>query len=357
MMTMKQRMLAMLRGDGMDRVPFVQYDGIGGPNEEIWKAIGRGNMGLLRWCSPVRVDRPNCRFESRQITRNGRPAWQNTLVTPAGRLTEVREAVPGMPGVTTPVEHYVKTPDDYRALAACMRDAVVVEDVGAVENAWRDLGEAGLPHVAIQRTPFQQLWIEWASIADLSMHLADAPAAVDECADLMGQVLLKSAEAALAAADKVPIPYLVIPDNITAPLIGQKRFGKYCLPYYRKVADLLAEKDIPAAVHMDGDLKPLWQAIGQSGVSIIDSLSPPPDNDTSAADAVSMWPQMRLMVNFPSSVHLADAREVYRTAMEILRQAGHTGRLWIQISENAPPGAWKTNYPAIVRAIEDFGAP
>jgi uroporphyrinogen-III decarboxylase len=356
-MTMKQRMLAMLRGERMDRVPFVQYDGTGGPNEEIWNAVGRQNMGLLRWSSACRVEHPNCRVESQQVTRDGRSELCSTLVTPAGRLTEIRRFVPGIPGVTTPVEHYVKTPDDYRILAAYMRDAKVVEDVRSIENAWKDFGDCGLPHVAICRSPFQQMWIQWASIADFSMHLVDAPAAVEECMDLMGHVLLKSAEATFAAADRVQIPYVVVPDNITAPLIGEKRFRKYCLPYYRTVAELLAGKDIPLAVHMDGDLEGLWQAIGQSGVRIIDSLSPPPDNDTSAAAAASMWPQMRLMVNFPSSVHLADAETVYRTATEILRQAGHTGRLWIQVSENTPPGSWKVSYPAIVRAIEDFGAP
>ena len=356
-MTMKQRMLAMLRGEKMDRVPFVQYDGVSGPNEEIWNAVGRGNMGVLRWCSACRVDHPNCRVEYKQITRNGKAALQAALATPAGKLTEIREYVPGMPGVTTPVEHYVKTPDDYRILGAWLRDSVVVEDSGSIENAWRDLGEAGLPHASIHRSPFQQMWIEWASITDLSMHLADAPGAVEECLDLMGRVLLKSAEATCAAAGKLRIPYLVIPDNITAPLIGAKRFGEYCLPYYRKVADMLAEKGVLLAVHMDGDLEPLWPGIGRSGVSIIDSLSPPPDNDTSAAAAAAMWPQMRLMVNFPSSVHLADPETVYLTAMEILQQAGHTGRLWIQVSENTPPGAWKTSYPAIIRAIEDFGRP
>jgi hypothetical protein len=43
--------------------------------------------------------------------------------------------------------------------------------------------------------------------------------------------------------------------------------------------------------------------------------------------------------------------------MEILSEAGHTGRLQIQISENVPPGVWRTSYPEIVRAIRNFGKP
>jgi hypothetical protein len=105
---------------------------------------------------------------------------------------------------------------------------------------------------------------------------------------------------------------------------------------------------------MDGDLKPLWDAIGESPVRLIDSFSPAPENDTSIADAIRMWPEMRLCPNFPSSIHLAEPEVIYETTMELLEQGGRTGRLQIQISENMPPGAWKKSYPQIVRAIHDF---
>jgi len=115
--------------------------------------------------------------------------------------------------------------------------------------------------------------------------------------------------------------------------------------------------DIPIFVHMDGDLKPLWQAIGESPVRGLDSMSPPPDNDTSVAAATAMWPEMRLMVNFPSSVHLAKPEVIRATAERLLAEGGSTGRLQIQISENVPPGRWKVSYPEIVKAIEAFGRP
>jgi hypothetical protein len=120
---------------------------------------------------------------------------------------------------------------------------------------------------------------------------------------------------------------------------------------------MLAERHVPIFVHMDGDLKPLWSAIGGSAVSGLDSLSPPPDNDTSAGAAATMWPRMRIFLNFPSSVHVMDSQTIYRTTCEILEQAGHSGRLSIQISENVPPGVWRKSFPPIIHAIEEFGAP
>jgi hypothetical protein len=98
----------------------------------------------------------------------------------------------------------------------------------------------------------------------------------------------------------------------------------------------------------------LSKEIGEAGIRGVDSLSPAPDNDTSVADAIREWPGMRLLVNFPSSIHLADEDTIERTAREILEQGGRTGRLQIQVSENAPPEAWKKSFPPIVRAIREF---
>lgn len=58
-MTMRERMLALIQGRPHDRVPFVQYTGLAGPNDEIWAVIGRENMGILQWTSLHRIETPN----------------------------------------------------------------------------------------------------------------------------------------------------------------------------------------------------------------------------------------------------------------------------------------------------------
>ena len=45
------------------------------------------------------------------------------------------------------------------------------------------------------------------------------------------------------------------------------------------------------------------------------------------------------------------------TADQILADAGHTGRLQIQISENVPLDRWQLSFPIIAEAIEAFGKP
>jgi hypothetical protein len=355
-MTMKERILAVLRGEEIDQVPFIQYDGIAAPNEVIWSVLGRNNMGLLRWSKVHRFVHPNCHVRVETIHREGLWGERTILYTPAGELTEERLFEPTY-GTASVKKHYVEKPEDYPALIAYLKDTVVLEDLETYLRDQWELGDDGIPMVAVDRTPYQQLWVQWVSLLDLCLHMVDCPDLVEECVSILIDIQRRIFRVVWEAHKKVHLPFVNFPDNITAPVIGERNFRKYCVPLYNELADMLADDKVPVVVHMDGDLKPLWKAIGECRIMGLDSFSPPPDNDTSAAEAAAMWPEKRLMLNFPSSVHLAEPETIYNKAGQILEEAGHTGRLWIQISENVPPGVWKRSFPQIVRAIQDFGKP
>jgi hypothetical protein len=349
---MRDRMLAVIRGREVDRVPFVQYDGAAGPTAEIWEAYGKDKVGVSRWVSPHRIEAPNCRWESDPFEKDGLSGVRRTLHTPRGSLSDEVLFQPTL-GAGATRKHFVKEPEDYDILAAYLEDIVVLDNNDEIRQCIADLGPDGIPHVAIDRTPWQQLWIQWVCVEDLCLHMVDCPDRVEQCVSR----ITRNARRTFELAARSPAPYIVFPDNITAPVIGERYFREYCVPLYDELAGMLAERDIPVFVHMDGDLKPLWAAIRESAVRGIDSLSPPPDNDTSVADALREWPDTSLLVNFPSSVHLASAEGVYERACEILAQGASSHRLQIQISENVPPGEWRRTFPAIIRAIEDFGRP
>jgi hypothetical protein len=356
LMTMRERMLAVMQGRPHDRVPFIQYDDAAAPNAEIWEVIGRENMGLWRWSRVHRVEHPHCAFESRRIQRKGILGKVRTLHTPAGDLVEEVFYEPTYHAGSIK-KHFIKEPKDYRIFMAYLRDSIVRMDLWRYRRDLVELGDDGWPLPAVSRTPFQQLWIQWVCINDLSIHLVECPEIVEEVISLLIKIERQVYQVVRRAADRVPLPMIDVPDNITAPVIGPRYFRKCCLPLYNELADMLADKGTLVYVHMDGDLKPLWKLIGESSVRGIDSLSPPPDNDTSVGQAHAMWPEMRLCANFPSSVHLAEPEEIHRVALGILNEAGHSGRLQIQISENVPPGMWRKSFPQIVRAIREFGKP
>jgi len=346
-MTMRERMLALIQGRPHDRVPFVQYSGIAAPNEEVWAHVGRGRVGLLQWCSVHRVETPHCRFEHDDFEREGQRFRRTTLHTPAGSLFEERQFEPAY-GSSSIRRHYVQEPRDYDVLVAYLRDGVVLDDYAGYAKVDAGLGADGLPLPAVERTPYQQLWVQWAGLGNLSVHLAECPDKVEAVIELLRQRTRRIFE----IAARSPAPFIDFPDNITAPAIGPERFRRYCVPLYDELAAMLAERGAYAFVHMDGYLKPLWGDIGRCGIRGIDSLSPPPDNDTSVAAARRMWPEMRLWVNFPSSCHLRGYKGARAVAQRILEEDGGSGLLQIQISENVPKAAWRESYRAIADAID-----
>ena len=350
-MTMQERILAVVQRREMDRVPFVMYDELL-PRDEVRALLGRGRIGLLRWSRVHRVETPHCRFETEEYMV-GETRWHRiTLHTPAGAIYEERAFETGY-NSSAIRKHYVQEPEDYEALWAYLRDAVVLEDYDCYYRDLADLGDSGWPLVAVERTPYQQLWIQWVGLDNLAFHMADCPERVAQTVEILRQRARKIFE----IAARSPAPFIDFPDNITAPTIGPERFREFCTPLYNELADLLAERGAPVFVHMDGDLKPLWQAIAESKVGGLDSFSPAPDNDTTVAEAVALWPEMRLFVNFPSSVHLRPYDQVRAEAEAILNAAGRTGRLQIQISENVPLYSWRTSFPAIADAVDAFGKP
>ncbi len=356
-MTMRERMLAVILQQELDRTPFVQYGNVTGfpSDNEAWDLVGRDNIGMLRWVTVHQFRTPNCCFETEDIVYNGLKGQRRVLRTPKGNLEEIRVFDPVLNSPAA-ASHFVKTVSDYEIFIAYLKDTTVEEHTDSFWQNVHELGEDGLPHVFTLRSPYQQLWIEWVDIQNLAAHLVEHADLMAEVIGLMTKVQTEIFQVACNVAKKAPIPYLVVADNITAPMVGEMYFRQYCVPAYNQLAEMLDESglDIPVVVHMDGYLRPLWDAISESRVRGLDSMSPPPDNDTSVADALRMWPDMRLMINFPSSVHITEEENIYRAAMQILEEGGRSGRLQIQISENVPPGVWRKSYPMIVKAINDF---
>lgn len=363
-MSVKDRMLAVLQGREHDRVPFAQYVLSKGfcqsfpLRREVVEAYGPDKVGFIRLCGIFGFDTPNCTWGQESIVHNGHEAVRHTVITPKGTLNEIRLLEQSMQS-TAAATHYVKEIEDYQALLAYLHDVRVFEDLTDFNEAVEELGEYGLAYCYLPRTPYQQMWIQWTDMRDLAIHLAEAPELMEEVFSAIQRVNTKTLEIVCNIIQHAPVPYLVFGDNLTAPMIGDYYFRKYNVPAYNQMIEMIKEtgRKVPVLVHSDGYLKGLWEAFDEVRLDGLESLSPPPDNDTSIADAISRWPQMRFLANFPSPAHLyEDSEDIYAVAMQMLQDGARKGKLQIQISEDIGPGVWRKSYPQIIKAIEDFGA-
>jgi hypothetical protein len=375
-MTMRERMHAVLAGREHDRVPFCTYSGMEGlPFDEITAVLGPNRWGRLHFTMVHRVSYPHCRFETEDQSGSGShlvdvaheaiglrfpsppPAegerWQrNTIHTPAGSIYEERVFEPEYES-STARKHFLRTPADYEVFWAFLGDAVIEPHYDRYLQEDALAGDDGMAMAWIERTPYQQLWVEWVGLGNLGIHMADFPDYVHRTMDLLRARLRTTFE----IAARSPAPFVEMPDNITAPAIGPRRFREYCVPLYNELAAMLADRGALVFVHMDGELQGLWDEIAASSVGGLDSFTPAPDTATPIEQAVACCPDLRLWVNFPASRHLSSPEDVRATADAILEAAGHTGRLQLQITENIAAGTWPTSLPIIADAIEEFGRP
>lgn len=354
-MTMRERLLAVLQGRSIDRVPLIMYEDLMPIEhngfrlrEQVQKEFGN-RIGLLRWSAIHKVRTPHCRFEVQKFYIDSQLWDRTTLYTPNGTLFQERAFEPAYHSASIR-KHFISKASDYEVLWNYLEDGQILEDYARYNEDLNDLGEQGLPLPAVERSPFQQLWVEWVGLDRLALHYEDYPDLVEHTVNILN----KRARRIFEIAYFSPTPFIDFPDNITAEAIGLKRFQKYNVPLYNELADMLSERNAIVFVHMDGNLKPLWSAITSSKIGGIDSFSPVPDNDTMVEEAINMWPDKRLFVNFPSSVHLRSYDEVRDEAEAILAAGGHTGRLEIQFSENVPYNVWQTSFKAVADAVEAF---
>ena len=210
-MTMRERMLAVLHGHEHDRVPLCTYGGMEGlPFDEITALLGPNRWGQLRYSTVHRVTYPHCRFESEDYTgcsvirhdgpiheavglKFPRPTfapgkrWQrNRMHTPAGTLTEERVFEPEYDS-STARKHFVETRQDYEVLWSLLADAVIQPDYDRFLREDLLAGDHGMAMAWIERTPYQQLWVEWVGLDNLSLHLMDCPTHVFRTMDLLRQ--------------------------------------------------------------------------------------------------------------------------------------------------------------------------
>ncbi|MHB1456100.1 MAG: hypothetical protein ACYC0V_04200 [Armatimonadota bacterium] len=108
-MTMRERMLAVIQGRELDRVPFAVNEGISVATDDLWSLIGRENVGLLRWVTAHRFDTLNRSFENEDIQHNSLHEKQTTLHTPKGSLFSEAFIAPAL-GSTATMMHFITEP-------------------------------------------------------------------------------------------------------------------------------------------------------------------------------------------------------------------------------------------------------
>jgi len=289
---------------------------------------------------------PNVRTTKEVYSENGKQFTRTHYETREGTLTAVHEHA----GFTNWAhEKLFKSPDDYKAILAYIRDAVYRPCYDAAARAEKDLGEDVILRAGISLEPLQDLisghymkmetfCVEWMDNRDEILKLYDA--LVENCRRIYPLV-----------ADS-PLSHANYGGNVVPQIVGPDVFREYYLPNYEEAAQVLHKRQKLIGVHFDDNCRLLSDSIGGTSLDYIEAFTPDPDTDMTLGEAREAWPDKVLWLNFPSSVHLRSNAGVEQFTVDLLDQVERTDGIIMGITEDMPPDRWRDSCRSIMNGLE-----
>jgi len=359
-MNQREAILSLLDKRCLDRVPFAHCDRHL-PRGEMERAAR--NMGMALLCyRPCYIEHISgveltVKYEGEYVVRR--------YETPVGSLFErLKVGVgygqacfgrdwKGMQPIRT--SFMVKGLEDYKILKFIAENLHFKPYYYPVEDQIRRLGGDGIVISTIPYEPMQRLIIEWVGhriYIDMKKNIE----AVEEIYNILEERYEKEL---FPIAAEAPTKVVLYGGNIDSLIVSPKMFEKYYLPTYEKLAGMLHAKDKLLDVHMDGKLKALSYLIANSKVDIIEAFTPPPTGDLPLDEALKLWEDKIVWVNFPSAISTAlgpNQQNVKKFLIEMLEKSiPYTNRIMVIAStENFVP---EENLIAMAEVMEKIKHP
>ena len=343
-MTPQQRVMAVLRHETPDCIPFTAYE------NKVHRCSTERVLRNRGMCIVARTTSYDIHYPNVLITTHGykdargKNIIKTTYETPVGTLTDLAEPA----GFTTwKHERVFKSPDDYKALLFMIKDATVTPQYARAAKLQQDLGEDFLVRDWISHEPLQIMQSEYMGIENFCLEWMENRDDVLKLYDAvieLNRVLYKVvAEGPLETAN--------YGGNVTPSVIGKNVFREYYMPHYHEFTEEMHKYRKYVGVHFDADNMLIMNDIAETELDYIEAydagMSPP------IGKAKEIFGNKVLWINWPSAWHLYDPEEVRHRTVELLCESGGDNII-VGITEDVPEDRWRLNFSAIMDGIEDY---
>ena len=359
-MTVKERWLAALHLQPVDRLPFwPKLRGSYQPAQEV----PFQDMKLREihdWIGSDRLERiPACATHRRQRTSVRREESDNvrTFVyeTPNGCMEQVRQFDAGSRS-WPPVAFPIKKADDIGLMTEIFEDVRVElnrEVLERAQQAYRQHGDDAFVAHSIGESPLMT-FVEWlAGVKNAHLLLLDYEEEVEALFDAMHRVLVETA-AILAEFD--PGDALWMTENTSTTLISPGQFRHYCMQHLREYAEICRSFGKPLFLHMCGHLKALLPDLETLPVHGFEAFTTPSLGNTTLLDGRTACPTKCLVGGTNAVLWTKPAGEIIETLERDLDVLPHHRGIVVTSAGVMPPLAspetirevceWVKQYPA-----------
>ncbi|MEM3693040.1 MAG: uroporphyrinogen decarboxylase family protein [Candidatus Bathyarchaeia archaeon] len=348
-MDVRERTLAVLRGEKPDKLPWLAYSFLMPPVGSAERMLRNMGLGLVLRLRVWREEMPNVIVEERTIGN----ICERIYITPLGKVsTRLRTGLRSFAGGVWAIEPLVKDLRDYEVVEFMIKDTVYSPDYEAFMEAERNLGGDGLAYVRVEPSPFQKLMKDLMGYRNLALGIYRYRRELEA---LMEVIARKQDELYHIVAES-PAEVVLLPENTNSVFTSPELFERYCLPYYKRRTDMLRAKGKIVMAHMDGKLRVLKDLIAKTGFTAVEAFTPPPMGDLSLEEAWATWgDDFPIWVNFPGSVCLLGLEKLREYAIMLVKQGVAHGRMILSVTEDLPPPL-VGNLKTITEVVNAYGA-
>ncbi len=394
--TRKSRVLAAMRGEAVDRLPYV-------PRLDLWYLANSTAGTLPRQYRGVAMNEiaraEGWAFHHRFCDNQLDPAFQpqylhrginvfysrdtvfdvvlpgdvEVVVERHGARTRVEYRTPvgnisttthydvesQRHGITIPavVEHLIKTPVDYAPASYLFEHMDVVPNFERFRRWSADeMGDNGVPVTigSFDASPFHWIQRDLSDATQFFIHYKDHYDSMCGLAERIGVLQ----DRMLAILRESPAEVIWWGANFDDMLTFPPYFEREIQPWIRKAADAFASTGKLALCHTDGENRGLMDLIRDSGMHIAESFCPSPMTKVSLAEYYQRWSgHLTLFGGIPSTVVMPGTSEADFEAYmdELFRAVAPGRRMIVGIADEVPPAAVFSRLQRIGERIEREG--
>ena len=345
-MSIRTRIEAFWSGDRPDRIPFTIYQNEWRhtSDDPAWHKLYEQGLGVT-WNLPTYEEQTqNVEYSEKRYRENGREIERRTLSTPIGAIYETY--VDGWHD-----KYYLESAQDYAVMTYVVQNTELRPAYERFLEMDNSIGPQGIPLIALGRTPFQVMLVDYAGLENFAYHLFDHKAEVQA---LYEARLVNYRRAAEIVADG-PGRFVSVLENFTADSIGPKRFAEFLLPVYNELFPSLQTAGKIIGTHYDGRLASCQKLIASAPIDLIESFTTHPEGDMTLTEARQAWPDKLIWSNLNVACYDLPPRELHDLVLERVSEGGSDGkRLAFEVSEQYPDN-WKESLPVVLEALMETG--
>ena len=133
---------------------------------------------------------------------------------------------------------------------------------------------------------------------------------------------------------------MIFGDNVDNTSVSPDLYAKYSLPYYQRKCEFLHAANKTVLCHMDGRLQGLLPLVKETGIDVLDGITPEPMNDFTVDElAAALGEKQFAWAGVPSSMFSAAAtqQDVVDYAKRLIDTLGD--KLILNVGDQLPPDA------------------